>query len=299
MSKLLARAASLTILLLAVFLASRAIVRALPGDPLNTLIAETGTTIPVEELRAQLGLDRPFLASALEDLANAFRGDLGVSIISKEAVAPLLARRFLHTLGLASLAIALGAGASLALGLLAAAKPRSLVDRFCTAFGALAAALPTPWLGPMLMYLLAVRLPIFPAGDHVALPALTVAIGFTGLWSRLIRERVRETLQTGAAPGARARGLSEWRVVLKYGFMPSAGALVAYFGTSLGSLLTGAFVSEVIFDWPGMGALFVEAVLKRDYPVVEAAAFVGAATSLLGNALGDWAQSAIDPRIET
>ena len=146
------------------------------------------------------------------------------------------------------------------------------------------------------MYVLAVALPLFPVSGGLALPALTLSIPFSGLWSRLIRERVSETLRLGAAPGARARGIPEWRVVIKYGLAPASGSLLAYLGTQFGALLGGAFVTEAIFDWPGLGSLLVDSVLRRDYPLVEAAVFAAAAASLLGSLFGDWAQTWIDPR---
>jgi peptide/nickel transport system permease protein len=285
---------------LAVFAGTRALVRWLPGDPLDTVVAETGSSLPREELRHELGLDRPFLAALAIDARKAARGDLGVSLFSRQPIGPLLGIRLGKTLELTLLALALGVAVSIGLGLAAAGglpgAPGRLADRLCTWNGALAAALPTPWIGPMLAYALAVRIPLFPLGGHVALPALTLALGFGGLWSRLIRERVRETLRLGSAPGARARGLPEWKVVLKHGLAPAAGPLVAYLGTQFGALMAGAFVTEVIFDWPGMGSLLIDSVLRRDYPVIEAAVFVAASCSVLGTWLGDLGQDRLDPK---
>jgi ABC-type dipeptide/oligopeptide/nickel transport system permease component len=268
-----------------VFILSRSMIRSLPGDPLETLVAETATNVPREELRQELGLDRPFWSAVAQDLRQAVvHGDLGISLFTRQQITPLIGERFLKTIQLTLAALALGLCLSLTIGLLAAA---GIGDRFCTLYGGVTAALPTPWIGPILIYLLSVWLPVLPPRDHIVLPALTLAIGFSGTWSRLIRQRVRESLAVGAARGARARGVSEFTVLLKYGLAPVSGALIAYLGTQLGFLLAGAFVTEVIFNWPGLGSLFVNAVLSRDYTVVEAAAFVGAATSLFGTALGD------------
>jgi peptide/nickel transport system permease protein len=293
----LGRVAAILLTLLAVFAATRALVRALPGDPAETLAAESGTVIPIESLRSELALDRPFLPALASDLSRFVRGDWGRSLFSRAPVAPLVRRRFGRTLELTLLALALGLSASLLLGLAAAPRPGGRVDRACELWGAVTAALPTPWIGPMLLALFAVEIPLFPAGGHPALPAVTLALGFSGLWARLIRERVRESLRAPAATAARARGLGEARVTLKYGLAPGAGALLAYLGTQAGGLLAGAFVTEVLFDWRGIGSLLVESVLKRDYPVVEACVFVAAACSLLGTAVGDWLQDAVDPRL--
>lgn len=287
-------------ILLLVFTLSRALVRFLPGDPITTLLAETGSNLTAEALSHELGLDRPFFPALVQDLKKAVHLDLGRSLISREPIAPVLWRRFKNTLTLAAIAFALTAVASLTLGLLAAEPSLGVVarvaDRTCTLLGAITSALPTPWIGPIFAYLFAFYWPIFPLGNHWALPALVLALNLTGLWSRLIRERVREVLLYGAARAARARGLSEGRVLIKYGLVPAAGALVAFLGTQFGALLTGAFITEIIFDWPGMGSFFIDAVLKRDYPTLEACVLFGATASLAGTWAGDFARWMIDPR---
>ena len=150
----------------------------------------------------------------------------------------------------------------------------------------------------MLIVLFAVWIPIFPLGESVILPSITLSLGLAGVWSRLIRNRVRDSLAFGPATSARARGLPEWRITLKYGLGPVSGLLVAYLGSQFGILLGGAFVTEIIFDWRGLGSLWVSAVLRRDYPVVEAATFVAASTILLesGWAIGCAPESTVGKR---
>jgi peptide/nickel transport system permease protein len=288
----------LLLTLAAVFAGTRALVRALPGDPIDTLVAETGTSVPTAELRAELRLDRPFWPALASDAQAALKGDFGSSIFSRRPVAPLLGERLVRTLELAAVALALSLPISLLLGLPAAARPGGAADILCSIHGALGAGLPITWLGPILLVALAVWIPLFPLGGSVALPAIALALGFSGLWARLVRERVRFVLLHGAAVGARARGIPEWKVLVKYGLAPGAGALVAYLGTQAGGLMAGAFVVEVIFGWRGMGSLLVDAVLRRDYPVVEAASFAAAAAVLLGSFAGDLAQRWLDPRPE-
>ncbi len=274
-----------------IFSASRALIRFLPGDPLDTLMAETGTNLAKNSLREELGLDQPFVKALVLDLKKALHGNLGQSILSHQPVAPLLWQRFLHTLHLTFFALLLGLSISLFLGLW-----YEHFDGFCTFYGSLTAALPTPWIGPMLIYLFSVKLDLFPLNGSVWLPALTLAIHFSGLWSRLIRDRVKETLRLNPAQAARGRGIAEWKIKLKYGLAPASGMLLAFLGTQIGSLLTGSFVVEIIFDWPGMGSLLIDSVLKRDYPLVEAAVFLGALFALTGNLLGDFAQNLIQNR---
>lgn len=291
---MLYRLFTLPLLVFLIFTASRVLIRALPGDPLDTLLAESGTTLSKEVLQESLGLHRPFAQALLEDVKNFSQGDWGQSLFNRQPIWPTLKARFINTSQLMCLALSIGLAFSLFLGLLAAQTPRhSLADDCCTLLGSLTVALPIPWIAPILIYFFAVKTPIFSVSGGILLPALCLAFVFSGFWARLIRERVRETLRLGSATGARARGISEWKILLKYGLAPSSSALVAYLGTQVGALLAGGFVLEVIFDLPGMGSLLVDAILKRDYPVVEAALFVSATVSLLGTWLGDLGQEII------
>jgi peptide/nickel transport system permease protein len=298
----LIRFATTLALVLAIFTATRGMIRALPGNPLDTLIAESGTPLSTEILREEFHLDEPFWRALGSDIKRATKGDLGISITTRQPIAPLLFHRMLKTFELTGLSVVFMILLSVSLGLAAADRTTwigRITDPICTFYGAIVSAMPAPWIGPLLMVVFCVWIPIFPVGDHILLPALTLSLSFTGLWSRLIRQRVRETLETGAAPGARARGIPEWKVLLKYGLAPCSGALLAYLGTQIGGLMAGAFVTETIFDWPGMGDLLITSVLRRDYPVVESAAFIAAVAALLGNALGNWAQNFVDPRIRS
>ncbi len=298
MKSFLLRFVSILLLVFAIFLGSRALVRALPGDPIDTLIAESGTAISRDALVREMGLDRPFFPAAFEDLRKAFHGDFGISLLNKQPVLPLLETRFLRTFELASTAFLLSLIISLFIGILAANAPGSFIDSACSWLGALSASLPTPWLGPMLIIVFAIWIPIFPLGESLPLPALTLAFGLCGFWARLIRSRVRETLKLASAQAARGRGLPEWKVLVKYGLAPASGLLFAYFGTQFGALLAGAFITEVIFSWRGMGSLLVTAVLRRDYPIVEASVFVTASCAIIGTAFGDWARTFLEKREE-
>ncbi len=271
-------------------------VRALPGDPLDTLVAETGTSIPREVIRHEMGLDRAFFPALAEDTVRLAHGDLGKSLFSKEPITPLILRRFKNTLILALTSLAISLALSLWIGLKAAQNPGTLADRFCTGFGAFTAALPSPWIGPVLIVVFAVWIPLFPLGENVCLPAITLALSLSGMWARLIRNRVRDSLLLGSSQAARARGVPEWLVLLKYGLAPVSGTLVGYLGVQFGDLLAGTFVIEVIFNWRGMGSLWVNAVLRRDYPVIEAATFVAAASILLGILWGDACKNLIQKK---
>lgn len=290
-------------ILLFVFLSSRALIYTLPGDPLETLLSETGTAVPKEILRAQLGLDLPFWKSLARDFHFALQGDLGRSLLTQEAIAPQLPTRIGRTLVLTTVSLFMGVIWACGLGLVAAASRHSAsrwlrrLAEISQLWSAISSALPTVWLGPALSLAFAVHLGWFSLSRDWVLPSLTLGIAMSGSWSRLIRDRVSETLAEPAAQAARARGLSELRVVVKYGLAPIAPAFVAYLGSQAGSLMAGAFVTEVIFDWQGMGSFLVDAVLQRDYPVVQVAVFSAASFSILGTWLGDWLQHRLDPRL--
>ena len=243
-----------------------------------------------------MGLDVPPLQGIVHDLKAYSKGDFGISLLSKQNIRPLIFNRLFHSFLLAVTSLSFAIILSLFLGILAAAHPDGGWDRLCETFSAITSALPLTWLGPVLMIFFALKLKVVSVDHNIFLPTLTLGLGLSAFWSRMIRDRVRETLSRGAAPGARARGIPEWRVLLKYGFAPTAGPLLAFLGTQLGVLVSGAAVVEVIFTWPGLGALLIEAVLRRDYPIVEAVTFIAATLCVLGTILGDAAHHAFDPR---
>lgn len=280
-----------------VFTASQALVYGLPGDPVETLLGETATPLSAAELRAELGLDAPFPQRLLHGVLAMAQGDWGRSLIHREPIGPILARRFKATLHLVAATLVLGVLVSLALGV-AAASRGGLLAGLCELWGLAAVALPTPWLGPILLWIFSVKLGWLPITGSVWLPALTLSVGFVGLWSRLVRARVAEGLAQNSVLFARSLGVRELRILFKHALLPQSGSLVSYFGAQLGALLGGALVTETVFAWPGIGSYLVDSVLSRDYPSVQAAAFVTASFAWAGTLFGHWAQRQIDPRIE-
>lgn|GEM_PF-550238 len=286
--------------LLLIYLASRLMIRALPGDPASALLEHMEANIPVEEVRKEYHLDLPWQVALGKDLGALTRGDLGRSLHSRKPVVDELRPRIARTLELAIPALALSLVIGMTLGIHSALKPAgtgTLLIRLATA---LATALPAPWIGPMLAWLLGVRLGwVSPSGGW-ALPCILISIGLSAYWTRLIESRVRGAFSAGieshALRAARARGLPEWKILLKYGLAPASPALLAVLGTQTGSLLAGSFIAEVLFDWPGLGSAFVDAVLKRDYPMVEACVFITGAAAIAGTRLGDLLQRSVDPR---
>lgn len=300
MRNALRRFISLVFLTFAIFVCTRLLLFLLPGDPIATLLAESGSTANADEIRHELGLNLPLTQTLWKDLTGLLQGNLGRSILSRQPVAPILLTRFLATLQIALLTTTVMLAISIPLALAAAQDfhPRLRKVAYSTLefLGSFTAAMPTVWTGPLLAYFFGVYFQWLPVGGHWALPVLTLSLYMTGNWSRLMRARFQEGMHLPSTTAALARGLPHTRVLLKYAALPQSGALIAFLGTSFGSLLTGALVTEILFDWPGMGSLFIESVLKRDYPLVQGCVFIGSIASLLGTWGGDALRAWIDPR---
>lgn len=283
-------------LLLLVFTASRLMVRALPGNPVETILAETGTSLSLDELQSEFGLQLSWHDSLERDLIGFLHhGDWGKSIHSREPVRDLILSHFLKSLQLGSLAFVI----ALALSLFLAAGSvlgSQWIDRICTLHSALFGALPTPWIGPILAFLFAVKIPIFDINGALGLPLLLLSLNLSAFWSRLIRQRLRDGLASDMARFARSKGLSEFTILAKHVLAPSLGFFLGYFGSQLGQVLAGSMMTEVLFDWPGMGSLLIGSVLKRDYPVVEACIFASSSLILISTRVGDLLSSLWDPR---
>ena len=297
---ILKRIAEFLLVLALIFLGSRYIIRTLPGDPLDTILAETGIQLPREILQQQLGLDQPFLRSALNDLLNILQGNWGVSILSQEPINALLAERTLRSCLLVGLTIFILIPFALVLGVFCAVPTKNALlnqmKKGVHIYCAFSSALPMPWLGPLAIYSFCVLLPLFSLTENLFLPALTLAFSQGGPWIRLVSQRVSESLILGCTTGARARGLPEWRVLIFYSFMPVSGAIIAFFSIRIGVLMSSAVVTEVIFNHPKLGLLLVDSTLSRDYPVAQASIFIAALLTMTGNAFRDVLKVWIDPR---
>jgi ABC-type dipeptide/oligopeptide/nickel transport system permease component len=301
-SLLLRRALSLLPTLLGVATLVFVLLHAVPGDPVDLMIGESAAPAARAELRTRLGLDRPLPLQYVAWLGAAATGDLGTSIRSGRPVAALVAERIPATAVLALAAFVVAVLIGVPLGIAAAARKGSLVDR--VALGASLAAVATPsfWLGPMLVLLLAVRLRWLPvAGDstaaHLVLPTLTLGAGMSGILVRMTRAAMLETLSDDYVRTARAKGASPLRVLFVHALPNAAGPLLSVLGLQLGAVLAGSVVTETVFAWPGLGRLVVEAIQARDYPVVQGAVLVIATTTVLANLLADAAQALADPRV--
>lgn len=299
------------ITLLGVSLAVFGSVRAIPGDPAETIAGQFATPEVVAQIRSSLGLDQPFwqqYGAFLNDLA---RGDLGYSLRSGLPVNDELAARLGYTLLLAATSTALALLAGAALGYLSTLRPHSALDSGAMATAVLGVSMPVFWLGLMLMLLFSVVLPrslgldgplLPPTGAgswrHLVLPALTQAAAPMAIIARMTRATLLEALRQDYVRTARAKGLREGRVRLCHAMRNALIPVVTVVGLQAGYMLGGAVLTETVFNWPGLGTLLVNAVLARDYPVVQGATLVIAVGIVAANLAVDLLYSVLDPRIQ-
>lgn len=277
------------------------LIHLVPGDPVAVMLGEYASGADQAALRARLGLDRPLAAQWLAFLHGVVTLDLGQSLYSERPVTMLVAQHFLMTVRLAAAALVCAMLIGLPLGTLAALRPGGQADTLAAALAVVGMSLPSFVLGPLLMLVFAVWLGWFPIGGAdgplaVALPALTLGLGLAALLARMTRAALLDQLGLPHVLAARARGLRPWRVVVVHAGRNALMPVLTTLGLQLGALLGGAVVTEVVFGWPGLGQLAVEAITRRDYPVVQAAVLVISLSYVGVNLLTDILALALDPR---
>jgi ABC-type dipeptide/oligopeptide/nickel transport system permease component len=280
-----------------------ALVRLLPGDPAETMLARSGAPpAAVAALRTELGLDRPLPAQYAAWLAAVARGDLGRSLFNDRPVADLIREQFPYTLELAAAAFACAVALGLALGTAAACRPHSWLDRLATALAVGGATLPVFWSGLLLIWLFSVRLGWLPpagAEDWRALlmPSLVLGYASAGPLARLTRAALLEVLAQPYITAARAKGLRPRQVLLRHAGRNALIPLLTISGLQLSFLLGGTVVTETLFSRPGLGRLLVDAILWRDLPVVQGVALVTAGFYVLINLAVDLVAGWLNPQV--
>lgn len=272
-----------------------------PGDPVEVMLGESATAADRADLRAALGLDRPLGEQWLRYVSAIAHADLGMSLHSRRPIAELVTQRAgaTATLGLAALAVSIGLGAPA--GVLAAMRP-GWQDRSVLVLSAVIVALPSFWLGPMLILLFSIGLGWLPVSGRegagaLVLPALTLGLGMAAVLARMIRAALLQVLTEDYLRTARAKGLAESDVVLYHALRNAALPVLTVLGLQLGAVLAGAVIIETLFQWPGLGSLTVEAIQRRDYPVAQACVLVISLAYVAVNTVTDIACGALDPRV--
>jgi ABC-type dipeptide/oligopeptide/nickel transport system permease component len=277
-----------------------AMVHLVPGDPVSIMLGENPSATDAEVLRHQLGLDRPLPVQYLEFLGKAVRGDLGTSIRSRRAVAEEIADRAPSTIQLTVAAVALAVMLGLGAGVLAAAGPPGLRET-AQVLSLVGLSLPTFWLGLLLILIVATWLRLLPVTSSgpagLVLPAITLAAPAAAVIARMTRSTMLESLTTDFVRTARAKGLRERVVVGRHVLRNSLIPVIAIVGLQFGGLLAGSVIVESVFARPGIGRLAVQAILQRDFPLVQGIVLVVATSYVLVNIAIDLLYAWADPRI--
>ncbi len=274
----------------------------LPGDPVDLMLGETAQPAQREELRQSLGLDKPLLHQYAVFMGGLFKGELGKSLHTGRPVEALLIERLPATLELAAAALVVAILMAIPLGTLAASRPHSPLDRGSMFLATLGVSMPNFWLGPLLIILFSIQLGLFPVSGRggflsLVLPALTLGTSMAAILTRMTRASLLEVVGKDFIQAARAKGLAEGRVMLLHAMRNAFIPIITVAGLQLGALLSGSFITETIFAWPGVGRLTIQAIAARDYPLVQGCVLLIAGAYVLANFLTDILYAFLDPRI--
>jgi peptide/nickel transport system permease protein len=274
----------------------------LGGDPASLMASEYFNEADVAELRAKLGLDQPLYIQYVKFLVALLHGDLGTSFMQHRSALDIVLEKMPATLILASTAFILTLVVAVPLGVLAAVRRGTLWDRGGLAFALSGQALPGFWFGIMLILLLSLYLgwlPSFGSGtwQQLVMPSITLAIGYMGILTRVVRSAMLEVLGQDYIVTAHAKGLSGVVVLLRHALRNAALPSVTVIGLEIGSLLSGSIIVETVFAYPGMGWLAIQAINAKDFPVVLAFVLVIATLTILVTLAVDIGYAFLDPRI--
>lgn len=282
-----------------------------PGDPAQIILGPKATETSLANLRRELGLDKPIYVQYTRWLSGVVRGDWGRSIQLKTSVLGLVWDRFKATLILSGTALGLATVSGIALGVVSAVRAGSLLDRTAITLSLLGYSLPAFFLGLLLQVQLGLRFKWFPVtgmyqpggGDwldlmrHLILPAVTLAAGIGALIARMTRATMLEVLSLDYVRTAHAKGLTRRSVVLSHAFRNALIPILTILGLQVGYVLGGAVLVEQVFAWPGIGTLAVNAILARDFPLLQGIVLLVASTYVLSNLITDLLYTLADPRI--
>ena len=281
-----------------------------PGDPAAVIAGDYATAADVERIREQLGLNEPIFVQFVKWLGDLVQGDLGISIFTNLPVTTLIAQRLEPTIMLTLSTILFTVLVAVPLGTLAAWRAGSLVDRCVMLFSVGGFSIPVFVLGYILIYILSIKLRWLPVQgyksifegigpflSHITLPTVTLSVIFIALIARMTRASVMEVLQEDYVRTARAKGQSEFRVLLRHALRNAAVPIVTVIGLSLALLIGGVVVTESVYNIPGLGRLVLDAVLNRDYPIIQGLILFFSFIYILINLLIDLSYTVFDPRI--
>jgi peptide/nickel transport system permease protein len=302
LSFLFSRLLSTAIVVLGVVTIVFLLIHLVPGDPVQAMLGESAQPTDLEALREALGLNQPLFIQWWDYMIGLFQGDLGESLYSKEPIIDILVERFPATLELAIAGLCIAVLIALPLGSIAALRKDTVWDNGSMVFSLLGVSIPNFWLGPLLILFFSMTLGWFPVNGRegplsLVLPALTLGTALSAILARMVRSTLLEVLNEDYIRTARAKGLRESAVVIHHALRNAALPIITVLGLQLGTLLGGAVITEIIFAWPGIGQLTIDAIHRRDYPVVQACILLISISYVLVNTFTDIVYAWLDPRV--
>jgi peptide/nickel transport system permease protein len=281
-----------------------------PGDPAAIIAGDQATPDDVERIRASLGLDRPFLVRFLEWLFRVLQGDLGVSIFTNLPVSHMIKQRLEPTFSLMLLTLAIALTFAIPMGVLAAWKQGTWIDRLVMVFAVMGFSVPVFVVGYVLAYTFALQLDWFPVQGYtplanglggwlsnLMLPAIALGGAFIALIARITRATMLEVLSQDYVRTAKAKGVDQRAILFVHALKNAAVPIITIIGIGFAGLIGGAVVTESVFAIPGVGRLVVDAILRRDYPVIQGVVLMFSFTYVIVNLIVDLLYTVFDPRI--
>jgi len=286
------------------------LIHMIPGDPVQVMVGDSQDPEVVAAIRHDLGLDRPLYVQYVSWLGDALRGDLGMSIRTRQPVTEIVVERAQPTLQLTMVALLMALSVALPMGIIAATRRNSGIDVGATTFALLGVSMPNFLIGLLLIFVFAIKLGWLPTSGYASvfdepvrglkfliLPALTIGMAMAAVITRITRSSLLESLDQDYVRTARSKGLLERRVVIGHALRNAMIPVVTVVGLQIGNLIAGAVITEYIFAIPGVGRLIVDSIFARDYPVLQGVVLFTAIGFILANLLADLMYAALDPRI--
>ena len=273
-----------------------------PGDPVMAMVGERADEATIARLRAELRLDDPLPVQFGHYLAGIAKGDLGKSYITNRPIRNDILERFPKTLQLAGAAMLLATVLGVTLGVFSGRRPGSTIDRIGLVVAYLGISFPVYWVGLLLILVFAVTLHWLPPSGfgglrYLALPALALGMRSIAFLARMTRSAMLDALGADYVRTARAKGSSEWRVVVRHALRNALIPIITVLGLDFGAYLTGSILTETIFSWPGLGRYVVNAIARRDLPAIQGSVLFLSAVFVLVNLITDIAYAKADPRV--
>ena len=281
-----------------------------PGDPAAIIVGDNATQVQIDAVRKQLGLDDPLAVQFVRWMARVLRGDLGTSIFSHEPVGKLIAQRIEPTLSLATTTLLLAVVVAVSLGVLAAWKVGTWVDRVVMVLAVVSFSVPVFVVGYLFIYLFSIKLgwlPVqgyAPIGEglvpwisHLVLPSVALGLAYVALIARITRTTMLDVLSEDYIRTARAKGVATCPMLMKHALKNAGAPIVTVIGIGVALLIGGVVITETVFNIPGVGRLVVDAISQRDYPIIQGVTLIFSGVYVMVNLIVDLSYTVLDPRI--